>query len=277
MAFDIGLTSSMRANLYSLQTTASLMDRTQERLSTGQKVNSALDDPAKYFSAQDHISRATDLDRLKSSMAEALQTLEAADEGITSVISLIEQARGLTDSARSSDATGKTSLATQFNSLVQQMKDLVDDAGYKGINLLNNTNLTVQFEGTHNLSVVGVDANNGTSYLAGLANAVDAGNNGYNNFGTEADIANAVEDINAVLTSFRSASASLAANVSIVTTRSDFTQNMIDVLQTGAAQLTEADTNEESVNMLALQTRQELGITALQLSSQASQSILQLF
>ncbi len=277
MAFDISLTSSMRANLYSLQGTASLMDRTQQRLSTGKKVNSALDDPAKYFSAQNHISRATDLDRLKSAMAEAIQTLKSADEGITSVTSLVEQARGLADSARSSDTSGKSSLATQFNSLVQQMKDLVDDAGYKGINLLNNSNLTIQFEGTHNLAVTGVDANNGTSYLAGLANATVNTNNGYNNFATEADIANAIEDINTVLANFRSAAATLSANVSIVTTRSDFTQNMIDLLQTGASQLTEADTNEESVNMLALQTKQQLGISALKLSSEASQSILQLF
>ncbi len=276
---DISLTASMRANLFALQQTAILLGRTQERLSTGNKINSALDDPAKFFASQNHLSRATDLDRLKSSMGEAIQTLKAANAGVTGILSLIEQARGLADSARSSDSTGRASLAAQFNTLVSQMQDLAADAGYKGINLIGNANLTVQFEGTHNLAVTGIDAANDANYIGGLGNAAsnDVANGGYNSFGTETDIANAIADINTVVANFRTASSTLSANVSVITTRQDFTQGMIDVLKTGAEQLTAADQNEEGANMLMLQTRQQLGVVGLQLASQASQSVLRLF
>jgi flagellin-like hook-associated protein FlgL len=273
MAGDIQLSSSMRANVLSLQQTSSMLMRTQERLSTGKKVNSALDDPSRYFSSQGHLSRAGDLDRLKASMGESIQTIKSADSGITATISLIEQARGIADSARTSSA--KTQLASSFNNLVTQMRDLVLDAGYKGINLLDAQNLVTQFEGAHNLITDGINTQD-TNYLGGLGNAQVA-NGGYNNFATEADVANAIEDINAVLANFRSASAALAANVSVITTRQDFTANMIATLKSGATMLTEADTNEEGANMLMLQTRQQLGTVSLQMASESAQGILRLF
>lgn len=268
---EIYLTSAMRANLMTLQETASLMMRTQDRLSTGKKVNSALDDPAKFFSSQAHLSRAADLDRLRAGMGESIQTIKAADKGITSVLSMLEQARGLADSARTS--TAKATLATQFNDLVSQMKTLIEDANYKGTNLLNNQNLTTQFEGNHNLATNGIDGTNGNSYLGGLGNAAS----NYNNFNSETDIANAIDDLNEVVGNFRAAAATLAANLSVITTRQDFTLGVIETLKTGASKLVEADQNEEGANMLMLQTRQQLGTVSLQLAAQASQSILRLF
>lgn len=273
MSSEVQLTGAMRANLLSLQETSKLIMRTQERLATGKKINSALDDPSRYFSAQGHVSRANDLDRLKAAMGESIQTIRAADHGITAVIALIEQARGLADSARTS--TAKAALAQQFNELVAQMKDLVADAGYKGINLLNAQNLVTQFEGNHSLTTTGLNTLD-SNYVGGLNNAT-AANGGYNNFATEQDIANAIADINTVLANFRAAGATLAANLSVITTRQDFTANLIATLKTGAANLTEADANEEGANMLMLQTRQQLGTASLQMASQAAQSILRLF
>jgi len=267
MASDITLSSAMRANLYSLQETANLLNRTQGRLATGKKVNSALDDPAKYFAAQNHTARATDLDRLKAGMGEAIQTIKAADKGITGILSLLEQARGLADSARSQDTAGRSALETQFDDLISQAEELATDANYKGLNLLGGDDLTVQFEGTHTLSVTGISAD-GTGYMGDISAA---------DLSDETAIANAVDEINTAVSAFRAASATLAANVSVITTRQDFTQGMIDVLQTGAENLTGADTNEEGANMLALQTRSQLGIVSLQLASEASQSILRLF
>jgi flagellin-like hook-associated protein FlgL len=257
----------MRANLYTLQGTATLLGRTQERLATGKKVNSALDDPAKYFAAQNHTARASDLDRLKAGMGESIQTIKAADKGISGIISLLEQARGLADSARSQDAAGRAVLETQFDALITQAEELAADSNYKGLNLLDGDTLTVQFEGAHTLTVTGVAAD-GAGYLGDITAAALA---------DETEIANAIDEINTAVSAFRSAAATLAANMSVITTRQEFTQGMIDVLQTGAEKLTEADTNEEGANMLALQTRNQLGIISLQLASEASQSILRLF
>jgi flagellin len=75
----------------------------------------------------------------------------------------------------------------------------------------------------------------------------------------------------------RTQAQSLSANLNIITTRQEFTDNMINTLQTGADNLTLADMNQEGANMLMLQTRQSLGTTSLSLSSQAAQSILRLF
>ena len=80
----ITLTCGMRANLVSLQNTNSLMEITQKRLSSGKKVNSALDDPVAYFTAVAHEQRASDLAARKDEMSEAVQTVKAADAGIES-------------------------------------------------------------------------------------------------------------------------------------------------------------------------------------------------
>ena len=99
MAFDISLSSGMRADLISLQGTAQLLNRTQGRLSSGKQVNSAVDDPSKFFAAQDHLNHASDLSSRKSDMGEAIQGVKAANHGITGITGLINQAQGLVQSA----------------------------------------------------------------------------------------------------------------------------------------------------------------------------------
>ena len=97
---DISLTASMRSNLLSLQQTQSLMDTTQERLSTGKKVNSAIDNPSSYYAAQSLTNRASDLSALLDSMGQAIQTIKAADEGISTITEFASQAKAIANSAR---------------------------------------------------------------------------------------------------------------------------------------------------------------------------------
>ena len=99
---EISLTSGMRANLHALQNTSKLLDQTQRRLSTGKKVNSALDNPTNFFAAKAHTNRASDLAALKDGMSEAIQVVKAADEGIGAVTRLIESAKGLAQAAQTS-------------------------------------------------------------------------------------------------------------------------------------------------------------------------------
>jgi flagellin-like hook-associated protein FlgL len=80
-----------------------------------------------------------------------------------------------------------------------------------------------------------------------------------------------------VMGKLRSHASSFGSNLSIVENRTDFTKNMINTLETGASNLTLADTNEEAANLLALQTRQQLSSTALSMASQADQAVLRLF
>lgn len=266
---DISLTSGMRSNLLNLQGTAKLLDRTQVRLSTGKKVNTALDDPVNFFAAQGLSNRASDLAALKDSMGEAIQTVKAADNGITGITKLIESAKGLAQAARSADSTGRTTLSSQFDDLMDQIDQLAEDASYKGTNLVDSGTLVVNFNetGSSTLTISGFD---GTSTGLGISAAA-------NNWASDSDIDDAVDELTAAMSTLRTNSSTLSSNLNIVSTRQEFTSNMIGTLQTGADNLTLADMNEEGANMLMLQTRQSLGVTALSLSSQAAQSVLRLF
>jgi len=107
---DISLTAGMRSNLLSLQNTVTLLNRTQNRLSSGNKVNSALDNPTSYFTAQALNSRAAKIDSLKDAMGQGIQTITAANKGITAITALIEQAKGIAQSALSAAAGSTTTL-----------------------------------------------------------------------------------------------------------------------------------------------------------------------
>ena len=376
---DISLTASMRSNLLSLQNTQSLMDVTQERLSTGKKVNSALDNPSSFYTAQSLTNRASDLSSLLDSMGQGISTIKAADEAISSITDFVDQAKAIANQAKDTANNGIQSKGTftamtisqsleltvegaqnkvsvsfsasesrnqtidkvaqkiveelnkatdkegeviggfsyalsadkssfkiisgkgveaevtggdptffgmtfsgkagnsdrleyqeQYNGILTQIDQLAKDAGYKGINLLGGTDqsLTVVFneDRSSSLTIQGVD---GSSKGIGLNQA--------SNWGADANIDKALDEVNSATNKLRSMSSEFGNNYSVVQTREEFTENLINVLEEGADKLTLADMNEESANMLALQTRQQLAINSLSLASQASQSVLKLF
>ena len=408
----------MRTNLLSLQNTQSLMDMTQERLSTGLKVNSAIDNASSYYTAQSLNNRASDLSALLDSMGQGIQTIQAANEGIEAITEFVEQAKAIANSARdaasktdvktlnakfsdlttpqtpktsttpaltleikkvngdkvealgSSDehdkavtaalaklnaklaagelggkdasafktaseaamkeftgtvledvmefsisADGKVSLtakagyqiaakgagefagqgdkaadtglagdtatstvnvntdrqkyAEQFKEIMQQINKLAKDSGYKGINLLQMNTLTVIFneDRSSQIEVKGVDA---SSTGLQISNPV-------NSWQTDENINKSITEAENAISKLRIMASDYGNYYSIVQNRQDFTKNLINVLTEGADNLTLADMNEESANMLALQTRQQLAINSLSLASQAAQSVLQLF
>ena len=387
---DISLTASMRSNLLSLQQTQSLMDTTQERLSTGKKVNSAIDNPSSYYAAQSLTNRASDLSALLDSMGQAIQTIQAADEGISTITEFAEQAKAVANSARDEavkgtvegtatvdkslaalgatdkitlsitgpdgqtqekvatmgsqtgatqvqseigtkikaadstaiasatvDAEGnlvikanagykvaitkvegtnlgaagtvtigkaaytpaagenatpeasRAKLAAQFNNILDQIDKVANDASYKGVNLLQSNDLKVVFneDRTSDLLIEGKDASS-----TGLGIGAAA-----NEWKTNADVDDAIKQIEGAINTLRTMSSEFGNNYSIVQSRETFTENLINVLEEGSDKLTLADMNEESANMLALQTRQQLAINSLSLASQAAQSVLKLF
>ena len=281
MAIDrIELTSGMRANLLSLQRTAQSIDKTASRLSSGLKVQSALDDPIAYFAAQGHTQRATDLALRKDEMGEAIQTIKAANNGVEALTDLLASLKSVAQSALSAEGTTDiNALETQYNTIIGQIDDLVADSFYKGINLLNDESITVNFDeaGNSTLTVSGFDAT-----ATGLALDFEIVTDDWNSTTTggspdtteiNADIAL----IDTALSTIRSETQQLSNNLSTITIREDFTDNMINTLEEGAANLTLADLDEEGANLLMLQTRQALAQTSLSITSQAAQGVLRLF
>lgn len=375
---DISLTASMRSNLLSLQQTQSLMDTTQERLSTGKKVNSAIDNPSSYYTAQSLTNRASDLNALLDSMGQGIQTIQAANEGIEAITDFVQQAKALANTARdNATVKGTTSSGTytaaddtqditvkidgvadqdievtledtdtleqaatkiaaalndgtngvkdaedtviggftatiengqikisnskgivanvsgtisgitfngeignstrttsmkQYNEILDQIDQLAKDSGYKGVNLLQGNSLKVVFNEDRSsyLTINGTFADTSDEGLK-ISRAED-----WTNPDNEA-IDASISELENAITSLRNMASEFGNNYSIVENRENFTESLINVLEEGSDKLTLADMNEESANMLALQTRQQLAINSLSLASQAAQSVLSLF
>ena len=272
----------MRANLFSLQKTSKDMEVTQNRLSTGLKVNTALDDPLNFFAAQGHRTRAGDLASRKDGMSEAIQTIKAANNGIEGITNLIAQAKSLAQSALSASASDAQQFGIQFNEVIRQINTLAEDSGYKGVNLLQSGTLTVQFAPSSGDSIVAVTGFGGATDVFDLINSTNVTGGFTTGSGStfavdSTKIGTAIQGLEDANDTMRVKAKNLSSNLSIITAREDFTAKMINTLEDGAAKLTEADMNEEGANMLMLQTRQALGTTSLSLASQAAQSVLRLF
>jgi flagellin len=374
---DITLSAGIRQNLLSLQNTAANLTTTQEHLSTGKKINTAFDNPTSYFTSQSLDNRANDLSALLDQIGQGQQTLDAANNGLTSLTSLLEQALstaqqaqqttptaaasttgtvaltslnaggnllvnvgantytvaitqsealssiesqinavsglgssgavtasddgsghlvltgntnttaftvvanaesaalGVTTSASANNAVApvsatRTTLQGNYNNILTQIDQLAGDASYNGINLLAGDTLKVLFNenGTSSLSITGVTFN---SKGLGLSAASGTGFLDNNNI-TATETA-----VNAAISAVRAQTETFGTNSGTIQTRQTFEQNMINTLQTGASNLVLADQNQESANLLTLQTRQQLEISALSIANQANQSVLKLF
>jgi flagellin len=409
----IVLSASVRQNLLSLQDTAALLSTTQNRLATGNKVNSALDNPTNFFTAQGLNNRASDINNLLDSIGNGVQVLQAANTGITSLQKLVDTAKsianqvlqaptgyttkasatslaptaagtagtasdlvnigsgtanslkgktfiftpatgaattitvtdtvaagnvnsidgfnaaltsaglGLTaslasdgsititssnDNASQTLTTGATavanniaisgtdtatlvtptggtagapvadpasqairkSLVNQYNDIITQISTTAQDSSFNGINLLNGDNLKLTFDetGKSTLAITGV-----TYDAAGLGlGSLVAGTNFLDNSSANATLTK----LGAASTVLRTEASALGSNLSVVQLRQDFNKNLINVLQTGASNLTLADSNEEAANSQALSTRQSIATSALALANTSQQSVLQL-
>jgi len=403
----IVLSASVRQNLLSLQSTADLLATTQNRLATGNKVNSALDNPTNFFTAQGLNNRASDITNLLDSIGNGVQVLQAANTGITSLQKLVDTAKSLanqvlqaptgystkasvdvtgtgagtgtvtaadlntgklagsvitfttstgslavtigatfatgsgtatvssldqlnsvlasnnvavnatvsatadsltftstndaasqtittsgtaptgegvdikgtttatagTVTAAVADAASQTiraNLVSQYNNVIQQITTTAQDSSFNGINLLNGDNLKLTFNetGKSTLTIQGVTFDAAGLGLAPLAAGTDFLDSGSANA--------TIAKISSASNALRTEASTLGSNLSIVQIRQDFSKNLINVLQTGSANLTLADTNEEAANSQALSTRQSIAVSALALANQSQASVLQL-
>ncbi len=155
----------------------------------------------------------------------------------------------------------------QFNNMYDSFNKMINDASYQGINLLNGNNLTVIFNETRTNGYV-ILGKNADALSLGITKAK------WNNV---EDMQNTILQLQNATELLRNISEQLGNDFSIIKTRQNFTDGLIDVLQTGADNLVLAEINEESANYLALQTRQQLAVNALALASESSNSILSLF
>jgi len=115
---SIVLSASVRQNLLSLQSTADLLATTQSRLSTGKKVNTALDNPTNFFTAQSLDSRASDVSNLLDGIGNGVQVLQSANTGITALQKLVDSAKSIANQALQAP-TGYSTKAAVASTVVQ--------------------------------------------------------------------------------------------------------------------------------------------------------------
>jgi len=294
---DITLSSATRSNLLSLQSTTNLIGRTQERLATGLKVNSAIDDALAFFKARNLNSRASDLASIKDAINGGISVLKAATQGLESIESVLKQMKALAQSAISApESSTRAKLASQFNELRSQVDNLAEDSSFNGVNLLKNSTgafqagadqLTVKFNertdtaAINQLIISGLKSADFRTIVANSAVATGAagaaGLWGQTGSAAVTAINASIRAIDSALVTVRQSAQAFGTNSAMLSIRADFTTNLINTLKAGASDLVNADLNEESANLLSLQTRQQLGTISLSIAQRSEQSILRLF
>jgi hypothetical protein len=180
---------------------------------------------------------------------------------------------GLTAQAPVADPNSqatRANLVAQYNNVLAQINTTAQDSSFNGVNLLNGDTLKLVFDetGKSTLSIQGVTFNDAGLGLATLTSGTDF---------VDSNSANKVlAALDNASTTLRGEASALGSNLSIVQIRQDFNKNLINVLQSGASNLTLADTNEEAANSQALSTRQSIAVSALALANQSQASVLQL-
>lgn len=154
--------------------------------------------------------------------------------------------------------TLRSNLATQFDALRSQIDAAAQDAGFNGVNFLTGSSSIVAFNesGSSKLTIAGSQV---TSTALGLSAST-------NSFQLDTDINAALTNITKALTSLQSSSAVLGSMSTVLTARSDFNKGLIDVLNLGADSLTAADTNADSAELLAIQSRQQVAASSFSLT-----------
>jgi len=308
---NITLTASAHSSLLSLQGTQSLMNRTTGRLTTGLKVASAIDDSVAYFQAKGLSDRAEDFTARKGEIDQGISTLTTAVNGTAIADTILKQMKGIVNSARTADLATRGILSTQFSDLSGQLDSAMTDASYQGLNLVNTTTstMTVNFsQGTAaSLSVAGTDlraavilsgissgSSANVSALATMLQAATSGAVGSAPTGVSTLVVGGFSDISTMsaagttvldsmakkiddaVSTVRATAAKLGGNVTFLNTRLEFTKCYVNTMSEGAGKLTLADLNEEGANLMALQTRQQIGTQSLSIAGQQQQAILSL-
>jgi flagellin-like hook-associated protein FlgL len=178
---SVTLSAGVRQNLLSLQKTADMMSQTQNRLATGKKVNSALDNPTNFFTSQNLNSRANELSSLLDGISNATKTLEAADNGIKGITKLVESAQSTARQALQAGGGGsgtvvESSSSISTNGLTPASGETIQDQAKRqtlsNLGFTNGDTITVQTTDTDTGAVSEIEITVGTTQKADGTGAV---------------------------------------------------------------------------------------------------------
>ena len=274
MTFSINTNGASLLALQNLNGTASSLQKTQNEISTGLRVAGATDNGATWAIAQNERSNISALDTSMDSLNRAVSTVDVAVSAGQSISDLLNQmkSKALAATDTSLNTTSITALANDFVALRNQIKQLVTNADFNGVNMIQTGGTSVyalaNSSGSSKLTVSAVSL-----ALGGGTVTITAGGT----FSTNATASAQLALVNASITNVNAAVAKLGTGVNALQTQLSFVSQLQDTLTTGVGNLVDADVAKESANLTALQTKQQLGVQALSIANSASSSLLSLF
>lgn len=254
---DVQLTSSLRSALDATQQAQKVQAQKARELATGRRDTTALKRAQDYV-AQSLSDHASDLLSVKDTIQQAASKSLVAQNGLDSIDKTLDQLKSLAlQYQNATDPTTQAKLQDQFDSLSQQIDNFANDSSYGGTNLISQSpdTLTIPVSSDATITVQGQASDSGSLNL---------------------DITNA-SSIDLAKQQVRDASQSIGSDASALQIQQDFTDNLVNQLQDGAAKLVNTDLNEAAASSLSASTLSQLSVAVTALAAQSDRAILQLF
>ncbi|ACP24082.1 MULTISPECIES: flagellin [Sinorhizobium] len=294
--------SSATAALQTLRSISSSMEDTQNRISTGMRVGSASDNAAYWSIATTMRSDNAALSSVTDALGMGAAKVDTAYAGMEAAIDVVKEIKAKIVAATEEGVDG-AKVQEEIDQLQDQLLSIAESASFNGENWIAGeaatktvvTGFVRASDGTVSIktsSYTLTDAADGTLLFAddgagGLDTATGilgtAGTNGNDVYGLDISamdataLGEALSDVEDALTAMTSAASSLGSMSTRIDLQADFVSELSDSIENGIGRLVDADMNEESTRLKALQTQQQLAIQALSIANSDSQNILSLF
>ncbi|WP_426613861.1 flagellin [Bradyrhizobium sp. McL0616] len=301
MSSSLLTNSAAMTALQTLRNVSSSLQTTENRISTGQRVATASDNAAYWSIATSMRADNAALSAVSDSLGLSAATVDTEYTALTAVVG--DSTGGLTKlqsllvEAKTA-GIDRTKIQADITQIQQQMKGTADAATFNGVNWLSTTTATpATFDlvssfsrvgGTPTIGSINLTISNYSLYTSSTSGILDtvSGGASVNTIDItsltdaatdQATLSGYITQVTAAINSVASAAADLGAVKNRIATNTDFVKTLMDSVTRGVGQLVDADMNAESTRLQALQTQQQLGVQALSIANQNSQSILSLF
>jgi flagellin len=293
--------SAAMTALQTLRSVSSNLQMTENRISTGQRVATASDNAAYWSIATSMRADNAALSAVSDSLGLSAATVDTEYTALTAVVG--DSTGGLTKlqallvEAKTA-GIDRTKIQADITQIQQQMKGTADAATFNGVNWLSTTTATpATFDlvssfsrvgGTPTIGSINLTISNYSLYTSSTSGILDTVSGGASvntidittltdSAADQTTLSGYITQVTAAINSVASAAAGLGAVKNRISTNTDFVKTLMDSVNRGVGQLVDADMNAESTRLQALQTQQQLGVQALSIANQNSQSILSLF
>jgi flagellin len=275
MVLSVNNNNAALIALQNLNSTETMLQTTQNDVSTGLSVNTAQDNAAVWSIAQGQRADISALDAVTMSLNRATSISDVASTAGQSVSDLLTQVKAKIVAAMdpSLNTASRQALNSDYTSLLNQINDVINNASFDGANLLNgpltgDISFLGNADGSSSITLSAINMTLGGSIITLGATST---------IGSATAATALLTQVNLSLTSVDSALGSLGSQASEIAQHTTFVGKLQDVLQTGVGNLVDANMAKESAKLQALQVQQQLGVQALSIANQSPQTILQLF